>query len=86
MKKEHKYISPTGVEFYYWGDIYIRIQKTPKYSLLNDYALIRTEQSLDSEKEFNELHKKGALIKIKPLDIEVAKRRAIKIIESKFQW
>ena len=57
--KKHKYTSTTGIHFYWYGDFYLRTQKAT--AMLPDYALIQSNQTPNTESEFEGLIKMGCL-------------------------
>jgi len=79
MTYNHKYISTIGIEYYWFGQLYIRIQEGTT-TLLPDYALISTSASFYAKEEFKQIQKSGKLEEINQEEFLAAKKRAISII------
>lgn len=78
--KNHKYISGIGMEYYWYGCMYIRMQ--PNTATLPPYALIQTIQTPSTEKEFEELEARNVLKEIDYQEFLKAYERASEILET----
>jgi hypothetical protein len=78
--KNHKYISRIGMEYYWYGCMYIRMQ--PSTATLPPYALIQTTQTPFTEKEFEELGARNVLKEIEYQEFLKAYERAVEITET----
>lgn len=79
MNKNHKYISGIGMQYYWYGCMYIRMQE--QTGLMPPYALIQTTQTPFTDKEFEELEARDVLKEIEFKEFLKAHERAVEIVD-----
>ena len=79
FRKRHKFVSSTNIEYYFYGDFYVRIQEGATFRL-PDYALITTTIPNYAQREYDFFKDKGLLEEITADDFNLALNRAINII------
>ena len=80
--KAHKYLSPIGLQYYWYGDFYIRLQHATHPSILPPYALIQSSQTVNTEREFDELKERNALEPLSEKGFHAAYNEAKSIMDA----